>query len=70
MTREQPIDRPNAMAALALWKKIRETVWTVNREWRPRPRQEHPVGSVIFDAVFLHKVFMFFTKSLAKRLPL
>ena len=70
MTHPEPGSRPSAAEVLAVWKGIRDTVWTVNREWRPRPRQENPVGSVIFDAVSLHRVFMFFTKSLARRLPL
>ena len=70
MTHPQPISRPSAMEALALWKKMRETVWTLNREWRPRPRREHPGGSEVFDALSLHRVFMFFARSLTKHLPL
>jgi len=70
MTRAEPADRPNAATALALWRGIRGTVGTVNREWRPRPRQERPVGSVIFDAISLHRVFMFFARSLVKRIAL
>lgn len=70
MIQPQPENRPDAATVLATWKRIRDTVWTINLEWRPRPRQEHPIGSVIFDAVSLHRVFMFFAKSLAGRLPL
>jgi len=70
MTHPEPLERPSAETALGQWKRIRDTVSTVHREWRPRPRKEHPVGSVIFDAVSLHRVFMYFVRSLANRTPM
>jgi len=70
MVNPDPNARPDAATVLSRWKTIRDTVWAVNREWRPRPRKEHPLGSVVFDAVSLHRVFMFFTRSLVKRIPL
>lgn len=51
MTKEPPTDRPDAVEVLALWKQIRDTVWSYNREWRPRPRREHPIETVVLDSV-------------------
>lgn len=70
MTCAEPTGRPDAVMALALWRRIRETVGIVNWEWRPRPRQEHFIGSVIFDAAFLERIFMSFAGSLVKRIAM
>jgi len=70
MTRMTPSRRPTAAEALKQWQGIRKSVWTINREWRPRPRNQSPLGAVVFDAVSLHQFFMFCTKSLVERLPM
>jgi len=69
MTRPDPTLRPNAEEAFALWKGIRDTVWNINMEWRPRPRREHPVETLILDSISFRQFFMFFAKSLVERLP-
>lgn len=65
-----PANRPSAVEALALWKKVRDTVWTVKREWRPRPRHEHPIETVVLDSISLRQFFTFVTTALAERFPL
>lgn len=67
MAARDPANRPNAVEALALWKKIRDTVWTMKREWRPRPRLEHPVETVVLDSISLRQLFTFVTTSLVNR---
>lgn len=57
MTYPNPNDRLNAVEAFALWKEIRKTVWTINREWRPRPRREHPVETVYLDSISIRNFF-------------
>lgn len=57
MTRPNPIDRPRAVEALALWKELRGTVWAINREWRPRPRREHPVEMIFLDSISMRNFF-------------
>ena len=64
-----PANRPNAVEALAQWRKIRDTVWTIKQEWRPRPRLEHPIEMVVLDSASLRQLFAFITASLVKRLP-
>jgi len=70
MTHMTPSRRPTAEEALKQWQEIRKSIWTINREWRPRPRNQNPIGAVVFDAVSLHQFFMFYTKSLVERLHL
>ena len=70
MTRLNPAQRPTAKDALRQWQGIRGSISAIHREWRARPREEHPLGAVVFDAVSLHRFFMSWTKSLAKRLPM
>jgi len=68
MTRMDPSLRPTAEVALARWQEIRKSISAINREWRPRPRKENPLGGFVLDAVSLHQFFMFYAKSLAARL--
>ena len=68
MTQMEPPRRPTAKVALARWQGIRKSISTVNREWRPRPRNEHPLGKLVLDAASLHRFFMFCAKSFVKRL--
>ena len=63
----EPSSRPSAEEALEQWQAIRESIWMLRREWRPRPRKEHPIGSFVFDAISLHQFFMSCAKSFAKR---
>jgi len=70
MTLAEPALRPTAKEALAQWQEIRKSISTVNREWRPRQRKEHPLGAVVLDAASLHQFFMFCAKSFVKRLRL
>lgn len=68
MTRMDPSQRPTANAALVRWQEIRKSISTINRHWRPRPRNEHPFGKVMLDVASLHQFFMFCAKSFVKRL--
>ena len=68
MTRAEPPLRPTAKEALVRWQGIRKSISAVNREWRPRPRKEHPLGAVILDVASLHQFFMFCARSFVKRL--
>jgi len=68
MTRAEPPLRPTAKEALVRWQGIRKSISAINREWRPRPRKEHPLGTVILDVASLHRFFMFCAKSFVKRL--
>lgn len=67
MTRQDPSLRPTAQRALAMWQEIRKSLSTVHKEWRPRPRKEHPIGAFVLDVVSLHQFFMFCARSFAKR---
>ena len=69
MIRHNPNDRPSAAEAFALWKGIRDTVWTMSREWRPRPRHEHPVETVFLDSVCMRNLLLFVAKHFVERLP-
>lgn len=69
MVERTPVDRPDALEVLALWKEIRETVWTMKREWRPRPRFEHPVETVMLDSVCFRELFALVAECIARRLP-
>ena len=70
MTDRVPSLRPTAKEALTQWQGIRKSISAVNRQWRPRPRKEHPLGAVVLDAASLHRFFMFCAKSFVKRLRL
>ena len=69
MTRHNPKDRPSATEAFALWKGIRDTVWTTSREWRPRPRRERPVETILLDSVCMGNLLLFVAKNFVERLP-
>ena len=64
MIRLDPQDRPDANTVLEAWKGIRDNVSSAHQEWRVRPRKEHPAGTVVLDAVSLHRVFMYFVMAL------
>ena len=51
MTRRDPARRPAAANALQQWKALRRSVWSVQRYWRPRPREE-PLLVKAFSDVF------------------
>ena len=70
MTQADPSLRPDAKVALARWRGIRKSISVIHKEWRPRPQEERPLGTFIFDAVSLHHFFMFCAKSFAKRVRL
>jgi len=53
-----PGQRPTAANALFQWSQIKETISTVQREWRPRPRDESAFDTVTLDVVSLYRFFM------------
>ena len=58
MSDKDPEQRPSAVDALHQWSKIRETISTVQREWRPRPRDENALDAVTLDVISLYRLFM------------
>jgi len=58
MSAEIPGQRPTAAIALLQWSEIKEAISTVQREWRPRPRDESTFDTVTLDVVSLYRFFM------------
>lgn len=63
MTHGDPEQRPNAEEALREWLQIRETIYTVNKEWRPRPRTEHVLETAVLDAMSLCSISVDFARA-------
>ena len=55
MTTPDPLSRPSAEDTLLEWHRLREGIYTVNKEWRPRPREEDLMW-VAWDMVSLYEV--------------
>lgn len=68
LTRTDPEQRPTAEQAFNQWLEIRETIFTVNREWRPRPRVEHPLETAARDAISMYGVSTRFARAVYERL--
>ncbi|KAF9782683.1 kinase-like domain-containing protein [Thelephora terrestris] len=62
-----PDNRPSAEDALKQWQGIRKSISMIHRQWHPRSREEHPIGSFVLDTISLHRFFMSCAKSVAKR---
>ena len=60
MTDMDPEQRPTADDALRQWSKLREEIPTLKREWRPRPREEHVLETVVLDATSLCSLSVYF----------
>lgn len=67
MTSIDPGTRPSAEEALLMWRELREEVFTVNKEWRPRPRGEDILG-IAWDMISMYNVTMYFGRSIFGRL--
>ncbi len=59
MTRRNPARRPTAANVLQQWKALRRSVWSVQRFWRPRPREEGLVVRAFSDVFSLVGVSTF-----------
>lgn len=70
MTKQDPSSRPTAEQALALWQGVRKSLSAIHKGWRPRSREEHPIGAFVLDVISLHQFFMHCAKSFAKRVRL
>jgi len=68
MTDTDPEQRPTASDALHEWLRLREAIMVLKREWRPRPRQEHPLETVAFDATSLYSISVNFARAVSDRL--
>ena len=68
MTYRDPEQRPTAEEALREWSAIREGIYTINKEWRPRSRTEDVLGAAILDVVSLFDVSMYFTRAVLEGL--
>ena len=62
MATPDPNLRPTAEAALNEWQTLRETVYTVHKEWRPRPREDDFLG-IARDMVSLYEVSLYYSKA-------
>ena len=51
MTITDPASRPDAAQALAKWRKIRRWIFSVQRAWRVRKRDEIFAQKLILDTV-------------------
>ena len=51
MTTTDPTSRPDAAQALAKWRKIRRWIFSVQRAWRVRRRDEILAQKLILDTV-------------------
>jgi len=63
MTHPDPEQRPTAKEVLSEWLKARDTILAVHREWRPRPRIEHVVETMAFDAMSLCNISVYFVQT-------
>ena len=63
MTAADPTSRPSAEDALVEWHRLREGIYTVNKEWRPRPRDEDLMW-VAWDTVSFYEVSKLYGRSI------
>jgi len=63
MTDTAPEKRPTAQEVLRQWSVIREGIYAINKEWRPRPREEDIIG-IARDAISLYEVSVYFARGL------
>ena len=68
MTNADPEQRPTAEKTLHLWLETRETTLAINREWRPRPREEYLLETAALDAISVYRVSMNFAWAVFERL--
>ena len=62
MATPEPNSRPSAEAALNAWRTLREKVYTVHKEWRPRPREDDFLG-IARDMVSAYEVSLYYSKA-------
>ena len=62
MTAQLPGQRPSAEEALRDWLRLREGIYTVNKEWRPRPRGDAVLG-IVLDALSICDISMHYTRA-------
>jgi len=62
MTIQVPEQRPSAEDALGHWRRLREGIYTVNKEWRARPRGD-PVLGIVLDALSICDISMHYTRA-------
>lgn len=53
MTAQNPVDRPDAQRAYAVWQEIRGSISGLARMWRLQSRQEVWAESLIKDGIAL-----------------
>ena len=63
MITRDPELRPSADEALRDWYRLREGIYTVNKEWRPRPREENALG-IALDVMSLCDISLYYTRAL------
>lgn len=63
MTAPPPEERPSAEEALRDWLRLREGVYTVNKEWRPRQRGADAVLGIVLDALSICDISLHYTRA-------
>ena len=63
MAARDPEQRPTAAEAFAQWGRIRGTISTATKEWRPCKRNEDLLDKVTLDVVCMYRLFMHFARS-------
>nr|VWO99344.1 Mannitol 1-phosphate dehydrogenase [Ganoderma boninense] len=53
MIDQDPARRPSAADALRQWKKLGKSTWSLQRQWRPRPRESNFVVHAVADTLSL-----------------
>ena len=67
MITRDPERRPSAEDALRDWYRLRDGIYTVNKEWRPRPRGENLLG-IALDAISLCDISLYYTRAVLEGL--
>ena len=62
MTIPDPQSRPSAESALRKWCRLGGRIYTVNKEWQPRPREEDLMW-IAWDMVSLYEVSRHYGRS-------
>ena len=62
MIARDPEQRPSADQVLRDWYRLREGIYSLNKEWRPRPREEENLLAITLDVLSLYDVSTYYTR--------
>ena len=63
---KKPEERPTAKEARSQWLKVRKGISFVSKEWRPRPRDEDILCTVVLDSICLFQIFWSFPYTIVR----